>query len=71
MAIVEVLKFHSDPSVFAWKYPNTELATWTQLIVNESQEAVLVKNGQVTDVFGPGHYTLSTDNIPILQKLIK
>lgn len=70
MAIVDVLKFNSDASIFAWKYPNTELATWTQLIVNESQEAVLLKNGQITDVFGPGHYKLSTDNIPVLQKLI-
>ena len=70
MAIVEVLKFTSDASIFAWKYPNSELSTWTQLIVNESQEAVLVKNGQIADVFGPGHYTLTTDNIPILQKII-
>ena len=70
MAIVDVLKFNSDSSIFAWKYPNTELATWTQLIVNESQEAILLKNGQITDVFGPGHYKLSTDNIPVLQKLI-
>lgn len=70
MAIVDVLKFNSDASIFAWKYPNTELATWTQLIVNESQEAVLLKNGQITDVFGPGHYQLTTDNIPVLQKLI-
>lgn len=70
MAIVDVLKFNSDASVFAWKYPNSELATWTQLIVNESQEAVLVKNGQMTDVFGPGKYVLSTDNIPVLQGII-
>ena len=70
MAIVDVLKFDSDASIFAWKYPNSELATWTQLIVNESQEAVLMKNGQIADVFGPGHYTLTTDNIPILQKFI-
>ncbi len=70
MAIVDVLKFNSDPSIFAWKYPNSELATWTQLIVHESQEAVLIKNGQIADVFGPGHYTLSTDNIPVLQKLV-
>ncbi len=70
MAIAEVLKFSSDPSVFAWKHPNSELATWTQLIVNESQEAVLVKNGQIADVFGPGKYVLSTDNIPVLQKLV-
>ena len=70
MAIVDVLKFTSNASIFAWKYPNTELATWTQLIVSESQEAILVKNGQITDVFGPGRYVLSTDNIPVLQKLI-
>ena len=51
-------------------FRNTELATWSQLIVNESQEAILVRNGQATDVFGPGHYVLSTDNIPVLQALI-
>lgn len=70
MAIVDVLKFNSDASIFAWKYPNSELATWSQLIVNESQEAILIKNGQIADVFGPGRYTLSTDNIPILQSII-
>lgn len=70
MAIAEVLKFNSDASIFAWKHPNTELSTWTQLIVNEAQEAILVKNGQIADVFGPGRYVLSTDNIPVLQKLI-
>ncbi len=70
MAIVDVLKFNGSPDIFAWKYPNSELATWTQLIVNESQEAILVKNGQIADVFGPGRYTLSTDNIPVLQKLV-
>ena len=70
MAIAEVLKFDSDASIFAWKHPNSELATWTQLIVHESQEAVLVKNGQITDVFGPGRHVLSTDNIPVLQGLI-
>lgn len=70
MAIAEVLKFDSTADIFAWKYPNSELATWSQLIVNESQEAMLVKNGQVADVFGPGKYVLSTDNIPVLQKII-
>ena len=70
MAIAEVLKFESNASVFAWKHPNSELATWTQLIVHESQEAILVKNGQIADVFGPGRHVLSTDNIPILQSII-
>ena len=70
MAIVDVIKYNGSPDVFAWKYPNSELGTWTQLIVNESQEAILVKGGQVCDVFGAGRHTLSTANIPILNKLI-
>lgn len=70
MAIVEVVKYDGNPDVFAWKYPNIELGTWTQLIVNESQEAILVKGGQVCDVFQAGRHTLSTANIPLLNKII-
>lgn len=70
MAVVEVIQYNADPDIFAWKFPNSELGTWTQLIVNESQEAILVKGGQVCDVFQAGRHTLSTNNIPILSKLI-
>jgi membrane protease subunit (stomatin/prohibitin family) len=41
-----------------------------QLIVNESQEALFFKGGKALDVFGPGTHTLSSSNVPILQKLI-
>ena len=70
MAIVEVLKYNGSPDVFAWKYPSEQLGTWTQLIVNESQEAVLFKGGQALDVFGPGRHTLSTANIPLLNRIV-
>lgn len=70
MAIAEVIKYDGNPDVFAWKYPNSELGTWSQLIVNESQEAILVKGGQICDVFTAGRHTLDTANIPILSKLI-
>jgi membrane protease subunit (stomatin/prohibitin family) len=70
MAIVEVVKYNGGPGVFAWKYPSEELGTWTQLIVNESQEAVLYKGGQALDVFAAGRHTLSTANIPLLNKVI-
>lgn len=33
MALVDVIKYDGTPNVFAWKYPNSELGTWTQLIV--------------------------------------
>jgi membrane protease subunit (stomatin/prohibitin family) len=70
MAIVDVVKYNGTPDVFAWKYPSEELGTWTQLIVNEAQEAVLFKSGVALDVFGSGRHTLDTDNIPILNNII-
>lgn len=70
MAIVEVVKYNGNPDVFAWKYPSEELGTWTQLIVNESQEAILYKGGQALDLFPAGRHTLETANIPILNKII-
>lgn len=70
MAVAEVLKFDSSPNIFAWKHPNTELNSWTQLIVNESQEAIFIRNGQIADIFGPGKYKLSSDNLPLLQKIV-
>lgn len=70
MAIIEVVKYNGGPDVFAWKYPNEELGTWTQLIVNESQEAVLFKGGKALDVFSSGRHTLETANIPILNEII-
>lgn len=70
MAIVEVVKYNGNPDVFAWKYPSEELGTWTQLIVNESQEAVLFKGGKALDLFESGRHTLETANIPFLNKII-
>ncbi len=70
MAVVEVVKYNGGPNVFAWKYPSEELGTWTQVIVNESQEAVLFKGGNALDVLKGGRHTLDTANIPGLSKLI-
>ncbi len=70
MAIVEVVKYNGKSNVMAWKYPSEELGTWTQVIVNETQEVVFVKEGKVLDILGPGRHTLSTENIPLLSKII-
>lgn len=62
MGVMDVIKYNGRPDVFVWKYPGEELGTWSQLVVNQSQEAVLVKGGSVADVFGPGTHTLDTKN---------
>ena len=70
MAIVDVVKYNGNPDVFAWKFPSQELGTWTQLIVSESQEAILFKGGKALDVFESGRHTLDTANIPILNNIV-
>lgn len=70
MAIIDVVKYNGNPELLAWKYPSQELSTWSQLVVNESQEAVLFKEGEALDVFQSGRHTLETANIPILNKII-
>ncbi|MBU9723201.1 MULTISPECIES: SPFH domain-containing protein [Bacillaceae] len=70
MAVVEVIKYDGRDDVYAWKYPSSELGNWTQLIVNESQEAILFRGGQALDLFTAGRHTLSTENIPLLNKLV-
>jgi membrane protease subunit (stomatin/prohibitin family) len=70
MAVIDIVKYNGSPDVFAWKYPSDELGTWTQIIVNESQEAVLFKSGKALDVFGSGRHTLETANIPLLNQIV-
>ena len=41
-----------------------------QLIVQQNQEAVFFRDGRALDSFGPGRYTLSTANIPILTRIL-
>jgi membrane protease subunit (stomatin/prohibitin family) len=47
-----------------------DLVLGTQLIVRESQAAVFCRDGKALDVFGPGRHTLSTQNLPLIGKLI-
>ncbi len=70
MALIDVVKWDGSADELVWKFPNSELSTMTQLIVNESQAAILFKDGKRMDVFAAGRHTLSTNNIPLLNKLV-
>ncbi|MCR4414225.1 MAG: SPFH domain-containing protein, partial [Thermoguttaceae bacterium] len=41
-----------------------------QLIVQETQEAIFFRDGKAMDRFGPGRYTLTTPNLPIITRLL-
>ena len=68
--ICEVLKYEGDNSTFIWKHPSEDFNSMTQLIVHESQEAIFFMNGQALDLFTAGRYTLETENIPKIGKVL-
>ena len=68
--ICEIIKYEGDNSTFIWKHPSEDFNSLTQLIVHESQEAIFFMNGQALDLFGAGRYTLETQNIPKIGKLL-
>jgi len=71
MAIIDLVRWapQGNKTIFAYRFPETNLSTYTQLIVQESQEAVLFSKGQIVGRFGPGKHTLSTENLPVLRNL--
>jgi membrane protease subunit (stomatin/prohibitin family) len=70
MALLDVVQWDNKPGEVIFKFDEGAIALGSQLIVKEGQEAIFFKNGQALDSFGPGRHTLTTGNIPILEKLI-
>lgn len=67
---IDVIQYNGETDDLVWKFPYNNLSIGAQLIVNKSQEAIFVKGGTVCDVFGEGTHTLSSKNLPLLDKII-
>lgn len=70
--LVDIIEWFDDTrSTLAWRFPRyqNEIKNGAELIVREGQQAVFVYRGQLADTFGPGHYQLVTENLPILSTL--
>jgi len=69
---LEIIQWQDDSrDTLSFRYPDMdkEIKRGAQLIVRESQVAQFVYLGQFGDTFGPGQWTLTTDNIPIMSTL--
>ena len=71
MAIIDRVKYDGPADVLVWRHPADDLSWGTQVIVNQSQEAIFFSGGQALDILLPGTHTLKTANIPLLRTLIK
>ncbi len=49
---------------------SADIKMGAQLIVHEQQEAIFFRDGKAMDAFGPGRYTLTTQNIPIITRIL-
>ena len=70
MAIIDIVKYEQQEGVIVHKFPSCDLRWGAQLIVYPGQMAFFVKGGTVCDKFTDGTYTLKTNNIPLLNKII-
>ena len=68
--VIEWTDDSRDTLSFRWPDEDKEIKNGAQLIVRESQLVQFVAAGQFADLFGPGKYTLTTENIPILSTIL-
>jgi membrane protease subunit (stomatin/prohibitin family) len=67
--IIEWLDPTNNTMVHRFERYQNEIKNGARLTVRESQVAVFISEGQLADVFKPGLYTLTTQNLPILTTL--
>ncbi|MGA9279230.1 SPFH domain-containing protein [Ilumatobacter sp.] len=70
--LVDIIEWIDDSrSTLAWRFPRyqNEIKNGAQLIVREGQKAVFVYRGALADQFEPGHYELTSENLPIMSTL--
>lgn len=67
--IIEWLDPTNDTMVHRFPRYQNEIKYGAKLTVRETQMAVFINEGQLADVYKPGMYTLSTENMPIMTTL--
>ncbi|MEL7059539.1 MAG: SPFH domain-containing protein [Acidobacteriota bacterium] len=72
---MDVIQFHDVTGramVGRWPAEGTrDIRLGSQLIVEESQRAIFVREGKALDTFGPGRHTLSTQSLPLLSRILR
>lgn len=70
---IEVIQWtESDQDTLSWRFPirDMEIMNGGKLTVRESEAAAFINEGKIADIFGPGLFTLTTENLPLLTNLM-
>src|SRR5437763_15847694 len=59
---------NAGPDDVVSRYPVEQIITGAQLIVQQFEAAVFLRDGKAYDVFGPGRHTLTTLNLPLISR---
>jgi membrane protease subunit (stomatin/prohibitin family) len=71
LSVIEFFDNTGQEMVHRWPEDGSTAIRWgSQLIVQESQAAVFFRDGRALDTFGPGRYTLSTQNLPLITNFL-
>ncbi|WP_404308850.1 SPFH domain-containing protein [Neorhodopirellula lusitana] len=70
--LIDIVEWIDDTKhTLVWRFPrhDNEIKNGAQLIVRPGQMAVFVYQGEIADVYPPGHYELTTANMPVMTSL--
>ena len=70
--LIDIIEWTDNSNyTLVYKFPDEdhEVKNGAKLICRENQAAILINEGQLADIFGPGTHTLSTQNVPVLSRL--
>ena len=67
--VIERVDDEGTTLVTKYERPGDEIKQGSQVIVREGQCAVFMKGGALADIMGPGTFTLTTENLPLLSTL--
>lgn len=70
MSIVDIVKWESNSNELVHKFQLDGIRLGSQLVVYPNQTAFFVKGGKILDEFICGTYTIKSENIPLLDKVV-